>query len=177
MNGQSYVVRDPFPNNQIPIRSAVAQKVLSFIPPASISGLDTNDLLGLKGEPLRDHRIFSVKIDHNFSTKSHLSGSFNYMFNHKINGADPFGMASAARDQTITSKFARINHDYTFGSSALNHFTLGLLRYQNPDGVPNRGFDPAKQLGLNGTLLTGWFPHFSFGSGLSDIGTQQLKHL
>jgi hypothetical protein len=44
--------------------------------------------------------------------------------------------------------------------------------------VPDRGFDPAKQLGLNGTLITGWFPHFSFqNSGLSDIGTQQLKHL
>jgi hypothetical protein len=174
-NGQNYVVRDPFPNNQVPIRSEVAQKVLSFIPHASIPGLDTKNLVGLTGEPLRDHRIFSVKIDHNFSPKSHLSGSFNYMFNHKINGADPFGMASAARDQTITSKFARLNHDYTFGASALNHFTLGLLRYQNPDGVPNRGFDPAKQLGLKGTLITGWFPHFSFG--LSDIGTQQLKHL
>jgi hypothetical protein len=175
VNGQSYVVRDPFPNNQIPIRSAVAQKVLGFIPNATTPGLDTNNLLGLSGQPQRDHRIFSVKMDHNISSKSHLSGSFNYMFNHKINGADPFGEASAARDQTITSKIARINHDYTFGPSALNHFTVGLLRYQNPDGVPDRGFNPESQLGLKGTLITGWFPHFSYG--LSDIGTQQLKHL
>jgi hypothetical protein len=175
VNGQNYVVRDPFPNNQIPIRSEVAKKVLGFIPQPTIPGLDGNNLLGITGQPQRDHRIFSVKMDHNISSKSHLSGSFNYMFSHKINGADPFGMASAARDQTITSKVARINHDYTFGPSALNHLTVGLLRYQNPDGVPDRGFDPASELGLNGTLLSGWFPRFSFG--LSDIGTNQLKHL
>ncbi len=175
VNGQSYVVRDPFPNNQVPIRSSVAQKVLGFIPQASIPGLDMNNLLGLTGEPQRDHIIWSLKIDHHFSSKSQLSSSFNYMFNHKINGADPFGAASAARDQTITSKVFRLNHDYTFGPTTLNHFTFGLLRYQNPDGVPNRGFDPEAQLGLKGTLIKGWFPNFNFG--LSSIGTQQLKHL
>lgn len=176
MNGQSYVVRDPFANNQVPLRSEVAKKILSFLPPASIAGLDSNNLLGISGTPLRDEIIWSLKIDHDFSPKSRLSGSFNYMYTHKINGATPFGAADPARDQTITSKIARLNHDYTFGSTALNHFTLGLLRYQNPDGVPDRGFDPEAQLGLKGTLLKGWFPAVNI-DGLSAFGTQQLKHL
>jgi len=175
VNGQSYAVRDPFPNNQVPLRSEVAKRILSFVPGASISGLDTNNLLGPTGTPLRDEVIWSLKMDHEFSSRSHLSGSFNYMYTHKINGATPFGVADSARDQTITSKIARINHDYTFGANAINHFTVGLLRYQNPDGVPDRGFDPETELGLKGTLLKGWFPAVSYG--LSGIGTNQLKHL
>jgi hypothetical protein len=177
VNGQSYVVRDPFPNNQIPIRSEVAKKVLGFLPAASIAGLDNKNYRGITGTPQRDHDIWSLKVDHNFSNASHLSSSFNYMFNHKINGADPFGVASAARDQTITSKVFRLNHDYTIGTSKINHFTFGLLRYQNPDGVPYKGFDPEAQLGLKGTLIKGWFPLFQLGNGLSNIGTNQLKHL
>ena len=175
VNGQSYVVRDPFPNNQVPVRSSVAKNTLGFVPQASIPGLDSNNLLGLTGQPQRDHIIWSLKVDHNFSSRSHLSSSFNYMYSHKINGADPFGEASAARDQTITSKVFRLNHDYTFSPTSINHFTFGLLRYQNPDGVPNRGFDPEAELGLKGTLIKGWFPRI--GYGLSDIGTNQLKHL
>jgi hypothetical protein len=177
VNGQSYVVRDPFPNNQIPIRSEVAKKVLGFLLAPSIPGLDNNNLRGITGTPQRDHDIWSLKVDHNFSNASHLSSSFNYMFSHKINGADPFGVASGARDQTITSKTFRLNHDYTIGTSKINHFTFGLLRYQNPDGVPNKGFDPEAQLGLKGTLIKGWFPLFQLGNGLSNIGTNQLKHL
>lgn len=176
VGGQSYVVRDPFPNNQVPTRSEVAKKILSFLPAANIPGLDTNNLLGIAGTPLRDEVIWSLKLDHDMSGKSRLSGSFNYMYTHKINGATPFGAADPARDQTITSKIARVNHDYTFGSTALNHFTAGLLRYQNPDGVPDRGFDPKSELGLNGTLLSGWFPAVNI-DGLSQFGTQQLKHL
>ncbi len=180
VGGQSYVVRDPFLNNQIPLRSEVAKKILSFIPQATTAGLDADNLLGITGEPQRDHKIWSLKVDHNFSSASHLSSSFNYMFSHKINGADPFGVASAARDQTITSKVFRVNHDYTIGTSMINHFTVGLLRYQNPDGVPDKGFDPAKELGLKGPLITGWFPYVDYGQntlGLSPIGTNQLKHL
>ncbi|MBI1984006.1 MAG: TonB-dependent receptor [Acidobacteria bacterium] len=168
-------VRDPFTDNQVPLRSSVAQEVLGFIPQASNSGLDRNNLLGPTGTPLRDSRIWSLKVDHHFSPKSHLSSSFNYMWTHKINGDDPFGAASAARDQTITSKTFRLNHDYIFSPTMINHFTFGVLRYQNPDGVPDRGFDPEAELGLSGTLITGWFPRFQYG--LSDIGTNQLKHL
>ena len=177
VGGQSYAVRDPFPNNQIPLRSAVAKRILSFMPQVSVSGLDANNLLGPTGTPLRDEVIWSLKMDHEFSPRSHLSGSFNYMYTHKINGATPFGAADSARDQTITSKIVRINHDYTFGNNAINHFAVGLLRYQNPDGVPNRGFDPEAELGLRGTLIDGWFPAVNFSNSLSNIGTQQLKHL
>ncbi len=176
VDGQSYAVRDPFPNNQIPLRSEVAKKILTFLPAASIPGVDTNNLIGIGGTPLRDEIIWSLKVDHDFSTKSRLSGMFNYMYTHKINGATPFGEADPARDQTITSKIVRLSHDYTFGATALNHFTLGVLRYQNPDGVPDRGFDPAAKLGLSGTLLKGWFPAVNI-DGLSAFGTQQLKHL
>ena len=177
VGGQSYVVRDPFPNNQIPLRSQVAENILSFVPPATIPGLDANNLLGITGQPKRDHIIWSLKVDHNFSAVSHLSASFNYMFSHKINGADPFEAASAARDQTITSKVFRVNHDYTIGTSMINHFTFGVLRYQNPDGVPDKGFDSETELGLKGTLIKGWFPFVNYGNGLSNIGTNQLKHL
>src|SRR5262249_19005066 len=83
--------------------------------------------------------------------------------------------ANNARDQHIHSHVMRLNDDYSFSTTVLNHFTLGLLRYENPDGVPDRGFDPQSELGLNGTLLTGWFPRIQFG--LSDFGTAQLKHL
>jgi hypothetical protein len=178
VGGQSYVVRDPFPNNQVPLRSEVAKNILGFLPQAGISGLDANNLLGPTGTPLRDEVIWSLKMDHELSPKSHLSGSFNYMYTHKINGATPFGAADSARDQTITSKIVRINHDYTFGANAINHFAVGVLRYQNPDGVPDRGFDPEAQLGLKGVLITGWFPGVNFlDSSVSSFGTQQLKHL
>jgi Carboxypeptidase regulatory-like domain len=176
VDGQSYAVRDPFINNQLPLRSEVAKKILGFLPKASIPGVDSNNLIGIAGTPLRDEIIWSLKMDHDISPKSRISSSFNYMYTHKINGATPFGDADPARDQTITSKIFRLNHDYTFGTSALNHFTFGLLRYQNPDGVPDRGFDPEASLGLKGTLLKGWFPAVNI-DGLSAFGTQQLKHL
>ncbi len=174
VGGQSYVVRDPFPNNQIPLRSSVAQKILGFLPPAGIAGLDKNNLLGIAGKPSLDNRIWSLKVDHNFSDKSHFSVSFNYFWDHDINGADPFGLASAVRDQKTHSDNFRLNHDYTLSSTSLNHLTLGVVRYDNPDSPPPRNFDPQAQLGLKGTLMTGWFPRVSFG--LSDIGTNQLKH-
>ncbi len=177
VDGQNYWVRDPFPNNQVPLRSDVAKRILDTMPHATLPGLDGNNMIGPTGDPLRDEISWSLKIDHDFSPKSRISGMFNYAYTHKINGPTPWGAADSARDQTITSKLVRVNHDYTFGANAFNHFTVGLLRYQNPDGVPNRGFDPGQELGLKGTLISGWFPAVYWGDGLNNIGTLQLKHL
>ena len=88
VDGQNYIVRDPFPNNRVPIRSNVAKNILGFIPNAGIPGLDANNLLGISGTPLRDEHVFSIKLDHHLSQKSQLSGSYNYMHTHKIKWAN-----------------------------------------------------------------------------------------
>lgn len=176
VGGQSYVVRDPFLNNQIPQAqfSQVAKNILKYVPQATTPGLDQNNLLGIAGHPSLDFRIFTLKLDHSFSSKSHLSIAYNYSWDHDINGGDPFGVASAERDQTTFSHNVTLNHDYTFTPTSLNHLTLGIVNYDNPDGAAFQGNDLASKLGLKGTFLPGYFPRVSYG--LTAIGANQLKH-
>ena len=76
------------------------------------------------------------------------------MRTHKINGATRFRAADPARDQTITSHIARHSRLYV-GPNRHQSLHRGPAPIQNPDGVPNRGFDPESQLGLKGTSSVG----------------------
>ena len=136
VGGQSYVVRDPFPNNQIPLRSGVAKRILSFMPQASVPGLDANNLSFHRYPPatklLELEMITSSRPEPPF-------GLFNYMYTHKIN-ATPFQRSRLGPNQTITSKIVRINHDYTFGT--MRSITLPLTVAISESGrCSDRGFD------------------------------------
>jgi len=175
-NGTRIAMRNPFAGNIIPTSriSAISQKILGFVPKATIPGVDTNNLIGINGDPLRDTSIASLKLDHNFSDRNHLSGSFSKQNVHKLNGTDPFGKASAERDQNINSIIGRINDDHTFSPTMLNHVTLGVMRYVNPDGgTKYADFNSLRDLGLKGSPDPEWFPWISYG--MFDLGARSAK--
>lgn len=166
-----YTIRDPFPNNVIPqsLLDPVALKIQSLIP------LPTNGNLVNNFERRSPYRkiqtIPSIKIDHNITDSSKISGYFSQMATDKDNGQDGLpDPISARRDQIIRSHTVRINYDHTLTPTLLLHAGVGYQRYWNPDSAPQNilDFDPAAELGLTGGFGVG-FPRFT-GLGNSSGG-------
>ena len=158
------VIRDPFPNNAIPLTriDPTAAKIQSYIPTASRAGLTNN--FEQVGNTQRQNEITSVKVDHSFSTKSKIS-VYDHYYRTKFgnNGADglpaPITSLRAGLSRTHT---LRITYDYSITPTLLLHAGTGMVRQRIPDqaidGVLN--YDSAKELGLKGAVGLG-FPRIT----------------
>ena len=68
--------------------------------------------------------------------------------------------------QTVTSQTWRLNHDYIFSPTLLNHLTVGVDRYTNPYNNTSVGKGWDKALGITGMPNDlGAFPQISFSGG------------
>ncbi|HET6219479.1 MAG TPA: TonB-dependent receptor [Acidobacteriaceae bacterium] len=155
VNGQ--VVRDPFPNNQIPVGSfdPVAAKILSYIPnPVNGQAVDNYPFIF----PANKFQwIPSIKIDHSLTSNIHLSGYYALTATDKDNGGDGLpDPISARRYQVIRSNTVRINMDDVIRPTIVLHAGIGFQRYHNPDTTPITNFDQQSQLGLSGALVGGF---------------------
>jgi hypothetical protein len=155
VNGQ--VVRDPFPNNQIPAGrfDPVAAKILNLIPnPVNSQAIDNYPFIF----PANKFQwIPSIKIDHSLTSNIHLSGYYALTATDKDNGGDGLpDPISARRYQVIRSNTVRINMDDVIRPTVVLHAGIGFQRYHNPDTTPITNFDQQSQLGLSGALVGGF---------------------
>ena len=174
VSGQT--VTDPFPNNVIPTSrlDPVALKVQNLLPQPTRAGNVNN--FEEKFITSKIQAIPTVKVDHNFNVKSHLSGYYSSQRTDKDNTQDGFpDPVSARRLQIIRSNTVRLNFDYTVSPTVLLHFGAGFTRYHNPDTAPPSitGYN-VSALGLKTAAGPG-FPQFqnigsnSFG-GVNEAG-------
>jgi hypothetical protein len=158
VSGQT--VRDPFPNNTIPVQQLdpVALNVQKLIPLPTSSGLVNNYLTSYRNPRLT--YIPSVKVDYQLSAKSKLSGYWSRTYTDTPNnGALPDPLKTTA--STVVAHTIRLNFDQTLTPTLLLHFGAGLV--YNLDQIVAGSYDVQGQLGLKGTY-TNIFP---FMSGLT----------
>ena len=147
VNGQ--VVRDPFPNNTIPLaqQDPVALAVQKLIPAPLTSGL-TNNYVASYANP-RVTYIPSTKVDYLIGPKSKISGYWSMTSTHTPNNnVLPFPITTGVPN-TIVAHTIRINFDQTISPTMLLHFGAGLIDLN--DNQPVEAFNPVQQLGLRGT--------------------------
>ncbi|HLI84622.1 MAG TPA: carboxypeptidase-like regulatory domain-containing protein [Bryobacteraceae bacterium] len=152
-NGQ--VVRDPFPNNTIPLseQDPVALAIQKLIPLPTNSNL-INNYIATYGNPRLTY-IPSVKIDYQISSKSKISGYWSRTSTSTPNNTVLPAPITTAVPSDIVAHTIRLNFDETLTPTMLLHFGAGLIDLH--DNNPTPAFNPASQLGLRGTY-TDLFP-------------------
>src|SRR5215472_8212686 len=168
--------RIAFPNNQVPLRSTVAQNVLTFLNvhpnlPGDLDGL-ANNFLFLSNKPVRTYTM-SFRIDQNWGEKNKFWFSYNDRDLEALNGTpalppplDPNFFRSRV------SHYLRFGWDRTLSATLLNHFNVGFNRLNDPSvGVSVTGEDWPAVLGISGASGPG-FPGFDFSGSPLGIGYQ-----
>jgi len=179
VNGQ--VVRTPFPNNIIPNNSlymdAVAQNIQKLIPVPTTgreSMLVNNFEQIYNTREIRD--IPSIKVDHNFGVKSHLSFFFSSQGSHTDSTMDGLpAPLTGEQKRKIRSYTYRFTYDYSVTPTLLVHAGTGYVRWTaDAVGVPSEVAYPAASpppagIGLAGGLTPG-FPNMAIGTGAANAG-------
>ncbi len=182
-DGKGSFVRAQFPGNVIPANRVtnMAKIVSSYIPAPDLPGQINN---------FYDHRAITwpyyntttplVKIDHSISDRQKLQFSWTHQSRPRVLWGNPApGLGPAPTwgvpqtnpldqifDQEDTSFKVRINHDYIFSPTLLNHLTLAADREFNigPNGTAGQGWD--QKLGITGMPAdNGMFPALTFTGG------------
>lgn len=182
VNGQ--VVRDPFPNNKIPVErfDPVAAKILALLPKPTNSAV-INNYYPNQFIPIAK-TIPAVKIDHYFSPKIKLSGYWSYSTSigrKQMNDGIEWP-GTMAYDNPQKSHTFRLNYDHTLTPTLLLHFGAGYMHTLWGQSQPE--FDSLKILGLKGTYvkyfptITGLFSPFGgYGNPTGGMGANQLYEL
>jgi hypothetical protein len=184
LNGQ--VLRNPFPNNQIPVArfDPVAVKVLALVPKANLPGLIQN--FSVPYETGSNNYLPSFKIDHNINAAHKLNFFYSWTGQRSpITTSEGFpSLISAGTISTWTNKNYRLNYDWTVKPTILVHLGAG---YQ--DAVIEQAsfvipYDVTASLGLKGPFTSGKgsaFPNFGGASnaqgGLQSIGQASFNGL
>ncbi len=168
------LVRDPFPGNIIPRSrfSGVAQNVVNLFPQPNSSGRFGRFDNFIFGAPaFTNVNAYAVKIDHSFSERNRLSGSYTRRVNDRIVETQslPVPLEDRARNQIFTTHFYRVAHDYTFSPNLLNHLNLGVNRTISDNQAFGAGEFSSAQIGIPG-IDSPLFPSFGFGGGIRNIG-------
>ena len=150
--GQLVSITDPFPGNIIPTNrfDKVAVAYNSYFPQPT-NGASINNYLSVFSDKIVDS-IYSLKMDHNLSSKLKLSGYWSLNDDYV---PFPDGLPApitGERDLTEKSHTARINLDYTISPTMLLHVGGGYMHFLFFDPTPTYGhFNTLKTLGMPGT--------------------------
>jgi hypothetical protein len=183
-------VRNPFPNNQIPVTSfdPVAVKILALVPQPQgplASQAGTNYLATYVGS--RRSYIPSIKVDHNIGAKLHAAFYFQ-----KTSTSTPrtgTGADDLPNDITVSgtsgnaARVYRLNLDHTVTPRLLIHYTLG---WNDSDFLlgPEDFVNIQQTLGLTGAITPGrGLPLIATGvstnsaeGGMGNLGPQYDQH-
>jgi outer membrane receptor protein involved in Fe transport len=165
-------VREQFPGNMIPENrfSTVARNVIALLPPTTNNNLTNNFLV--TGAQRFDRDQLNIKIDHALSDRNRLSG-FVYIGTQQ--NVEPERLPvpfSGALDEDRRSRWARLNHDYIFSPTTLNHLILGFTREGQFWQKLSANQDWPNRIGLRG-VNTGpgnTFPMITFTDALTQWG-------
>ena len=168
--GQQLLYRDAFPNNQIPktaaYRDSVTQAVLNLSPlpfgPTASAGVRLD---GNYQNPWLSHRtsqIPSIKLDHQVSSKGHLSyyygdtvteSQFSFPNGNSVGLPQPI---DPARGTFIYSPTHRVNYDHTLTPTLLLHFGIGYTAENFWDFPPVTDYNAlAPQTCTSGSTIPG----------------------
>jgi hypothetical protein len=175
----SRLIRDPFPNNTIPLTQIdkVALKVQAMIPqpqgPLS-NGLFQNFLNPYQTQA--EDFIPSLKIDHSINSKAKLSGTWGWVH---IATPGPPTNPTAEGLPTLISVLAptnwntvnyRVNYDQTIAPTLLLHLGAAYVDSKLDMPTPTCCYDNAAGLGLTGPFVPQAFPAFANMLGANNTG-------
>jgi hypothetical protein len=146
-NGGSYIVRDPYPNNTIPMQdfSSIASTLLGDFPMAQSDAIN-NNFFRVQATKNDEHRLVA-KIDHTFNDKHNISASyFHGTYNDGSNGS----LNTFDSNVTVapTNQY-RFSYNYTHSPRVSNNANIGFLRDTNTSGPSTLG-PGLTALGING---------------------------
>jgi Carboxypeptidase regulatory-like domain len=128
LDASGNITRDPFLNNMIPKdkMSKVSLAMLALFPLPNTSQTTGNYFQ--VGSLVFDRNVYTVKFDHAFSDRSHLS--FFFYDNEQTSIAPEViaGAMSPALQEIRPSRWLRLNHDYLITPSTVNNFRGGYTR-------------------------------------------------
>jgi hypothetical protein len=164
--------RTPFAGNIIPVSSQdpVGQRLMQLFPLPTRAGVFRNYLASSTIPTNMNNYV--LKIDDALTGAQRLSLSYSYRKSNTIGSigarfpryARPL-TAWGTSDQIITAHIARVQHDWTFSPTVLNHFNIGFSRnetFNQSPGVTGSANDPFS-LGIpQGSVLGGAFPSIDF---------------
>jgi|WetSurMetagenome_2_1015567.scaffolds.fasta_scaffold06601_3 hypothetical protein len=173
--------RTQFPGNVIPTDriSAAGKVVAQYMPAPSLPGQQNNFYSKAAATwPFYNTWTPLIKIDHSISTKQKLQGSYTKQIRPRIIwtggmtdvpawGTPQINPLDNVFDQSANSWKVRLNHDYIFTSTLLNHVTISADRYVNLGLNKTQGQGWNQKLGITGIPSDlGEFPQISFGGGV-----------
>ena len=184
------LVRNPFPNNKIPVPSydPVAAKILAMVPQpqgATSGQVGSNYLASYNGS--RRSYIPSIKVDQNLGSKLHAA----FYFQKTSTSTPRTGTGADDLPDNITvsgtsgnaARTYRLNLDYTATPRILLHFTLG---WNDSDFLlgPEAFINIQDTLGLSGAITPGrGLPQLFSGvssniaeGGMNNLGPQFDQH-
>ncbi len=154
LDGKSYLMRDPYPGNVItdPLNSS-ALAMQELIPEPA--GPYKNDLTGnyvVPWEKYNYRTLPSVKIDHNFGTRSKLSGYWSQArYDTNSINCDSLYLISPTTACTISTtrtNMVRLNYSLTLTPTVLLYLGAGLQFTDFWNASPFQNFDQQKELGI-----------------------------
>src|SRR5262245_58966624 len=184
------VFRDPFPNNVIPKDrfDPVAVRIQALFP--ATSGPNANALTQNYINSYvtsRTTEVPSLKIDQKIGQNGRLSFFWQRTKTANPNGNTIFGQSDGLPEPLTTAlgtfqnaPLYRLNYDHTLSPSLLLHLGAGyrsnyfFVPSVTPDGEI-RNYNAEQELGLKGSIETGFFPPMS--STIAANGTGGMKNI
>ncbi|HYE66482.1 MAG TPA: carboxypeptidase-like regulatory domain-containing protein, partial [Pyrinomonadaceae bacterium] len=138
----------------------VGLAILQNIPRPTRPGVFRNFSTSSTRPTTMNNAIF--KIDQIINDAQRLSFSYSFRKSSNVQGGFPRFprplIAFGVWDQEFKSHFARLQHDWTFTPTLLNHFNAGFTRYDVVNANTTLGFNPFS-LGIPGaSVIGGAFP-------------------
>jgi len=177
--------KQPFPNNIIPanrINSNAALLLKTYFPEPNYALGGFNNYIN-NGVAKLDPRTDTIKVDHNFTDRFHVSGTFS---NDNIPVLQPNGGLTGSPFPVIrqleatTGQTANLRGDYTFSPTTTNEVSYSLKRY---GVVLKLQDDTAPQVRPAGLTIKDFYPdantlhlipQISFSGGWGSISTNLL---
>jgi hypothetical protein len=183
-DGSGNIIRTAFVGNVIPTsRISAAGKLVAQYMPAPVLNTQSNNYYSKAAATWPYYNTWTpiIKIDHSISTKQKLQGSWTAQRRPRIirvgGLSDPLAWGATQTnpldnyfDQTANSWKLRLNHDYVFTPTLLNHITLSADRYQNLGQNKTQGQGWDTKLGITGLPSgLGEFPLITFSDGVVSL--------
>ena len=104
-----------------------------------------------------DNYVSTFKIDHSFSENHKLSVTYSDQYNPRVIAGQGWGVDSplegSQSPKFIHDRTGRINYDWIIRPNLLNHFTIGVDRYNNSTQQVSQFQDWNQKLGISGCYL------------------------
>jgi hypothetical protein len=166
--------RNVIPNNDLrgyispvtgqSIIDPVGFNIAQFFPAPNRPGVFRNYLAQTSTPNTMNSPTF--KLDFVLSDKQRLAFSYSFRNNTRVAGGAPRFPAPFVREgvwnQFFKSNFFRLQHDYTFGPTLLNHFNAGYNRYDVANQNTTEGFNELSLGFPAGSVQNKAFPKIAF---------------